>query len=236
MRALRDRIGPEDWLLFGWAALAQPVFFSASAASSSDLFTAPASALLGGLYVLAGGGAVVAMLTRDAEAAAAHRPAFSEEELSGIGPTAAGVVLVFLVGFELLGGRMPDLLIGGVFLVTLISALFRNRLPAVVGTTRRVFITPFVMAAAGLFDQVIVTIVGLFDLSLIGSVRTSDEIWLFVTLVGIGVAVSVIFYSMLILAPRRLAGDHAGRWTWVARYLLFVVTVLIGVTLSSAIG
>lgn len=223
-----------DVLLFGWVGVAQPVLFAASTAPMDDLLAGPGNALLGGLYVAAGAGAVVALLTRDRDANALEAPTHTtpEHELSLAGPTSVGVVIVFIAGFDLLGADLPEWLMGGVLVAAFVGALARRRLPALRGNTRRLLVTPFVMAAAGIFDQFVVTAADLFDPSLLGVIRTREDWTIAATFAAIGLVFAGFFYVMLILAPRRLAGDRSGRNAWIARYALFVVSVLIGVAVG----
>ena len=240
---LRGRLAREDVLLSGWAAVAQPVLFQASAAPAGGLFATVENWLLGGLYLASGVGAVVAIVTRadgtrgsEGDGPASDRERSLEHRLSLIGPTAAGVFLVLLVGFDLLGAQLPDWLTGVVFVLTVVGAIAGSRLPAIPAPLRRLLVTPFVVAAAGLFDQGVATVAQVLDLSLIGPPQSREDWALVLTIAGIGIAVSWIFYSMLILAPRRLAGDRADQWTWALRYAVFVVSIVIGLGVSALIG
>ena len=227
-----------DLLLAGWVGVAQPVLFTASAAPTESLLSGPGNGLLGALYVAAAAGAVAALVTRDADLDAAD-PAGrtgAEYELGLAGPTATGVMLVLVAGFDLLGVAFLEWLMLVVFIAAFAGAFARSRMPPLPGATRRLLVTPFVVVAAGIFDQVITTAAELLDVRLLGEIRTSEDLALALSLAGIGVAFAGFFYLMLILAPRRLAGDRAEKWTWIARYVLFVVSVVVGVIVGSAVG
>lgn len=236
LASVRRWFAVPDFLLFGWVGIAQPVLFAASAAPGDDLLGRPGNALLGALYVVAGIGALVTLVTRDADAPTdpIARPS-AEHELSLAGPTSTGVLLVFLAGFGLLGAGPPEWLIGVVFVAAFAGAIARSRMPPLAGATRRLLVTPFVMAAAGIFDQAIATAADLLDIRLLGAIRSTEDLILALNLAGIGLVVAGFFYVMLIVAPRRLAGDRSGRWPWVARFALFVVSVLLGVAVAALV-
>ena len=235
-RAFRRWFALPDVLLFGWVAVAQPTLFAASSAPTHDLLAGPRDVLLGALYIAAAAGALVVLLTRDADATAPAEHPVAQHELSLAGPTSAGMVIVFIAGFDLLGAPFPEWLLGTVFVAAFAGALARSRLFPIPGTARRLLVTPFIVAAAGIFDQMVVTAADLLDPRLLGAVRTGEELALVLTFVGIGIAFAGFFYLMLILAPRRLAGDRSDPWVWIARYALFVVSVLIGLALGALVA
>ncbi|MDQ3880637.1 MAG: hypothetical protein M3295_06165, partial [Chloroflexota bacterium] len=235
-RAARDRLAIEDLLLFAWAAVAQPVLFTDSAAPSDDLFLGRDDPLLGALYVFACAGAVVALLTRDADTSSQAASLGPEDEAPVAGPMAAGILIVFAAGLDLFGAALPDWPIVVVFGAAFGGIFLRRRLPPLTGVARRALVAPYVMAAAGIFDQATSTTDRLLDLRLVAELRSSDDIGIVLVVAGIGVAVSAFYYAMLIFAPRRLAGDTASSATWVIRYLVFLASVIVGVTVSGLLN
>ena len=235
---LWSRLAVADLLLFTWAAVAQPLLFRSSAAPEADLFVGRPDVLLGVLHVLAASAAVLALLSRDPERAAdaEGRSAEQERELSVAGPTSAGILFVYVTGFELFGEALPDWLILLVFGAAFIGIFVRRWLPPVSGVARRALVTPFVMVAAGMFDQATATTDRLLDLRLLSEVRAGDDLGPLALVAGIAVAVSAFYYAVLIFAPRRLAGDDAPGAVWVLRYSIFLLSVVIGVTLGGLLA
>ena len=236
--ALWSRLAVADLLLFAWAAVVQPVLFRASATPETDLFVGRPDVLLGLLHVLAASAAVLALLSRDADRDpdADARAAEQERELSAAGPTSAGILFVYATGFELFGEGLPDSLIVIVFGVAFVGIFVRRWLPPVNGVARRALVTPFIMVAAGIFDQATATTNRLLDLRLLSEIRSGDDFGPLVLVAGLGVAVSAFYYAMLIFAPRRLAGDDAPGPVWVLRYVVFLASVMIGVTLGGLLA
>lgn len=211
----------EDWLLAGWVGVATPLIAHAQGGSGPFDPGRPLDGLLRSLAVLAALFGL-ALRTTDGAATGGDSTSVSAE----IGPLTGGMLLVGASGLAGLGldtsAAMPVLLA-----VLVIAIIARWRLAPVPVAYRRALLTPYVMAAGGLFwefmDQILGPAgLGPFQLSAL-LVAPSAAIVL-----GFLVAFSSVYYAMLILAPRMVAEREGGPIHWLVRYGLFLASVLLG--------
>jgi hypothetical protein len=220
-RRLGRLLRAEDWLLAGWVGIVTPFLSGAQGANGPFDPGRPIEGLLRSLAVLA---ALVGLgvRTADGQGTASGSTQVSAE----IGPLAGGMFLVGASGIAGLG--LDPSVVLPVLLVVLVGvAIARWRLAPIPVTYRRALLTPYVMAAGGLFWEFMDQILGpggagpfrlsaLFDAPSVAIV------------LGFLVAFSSIYYAMLILAPRMVAEREGGPIHWLVRYGLFLASVLFG--------
>ena len=132
---------------------------------------------------------------------------------------------------------LPDNLAILPLVLAVIAALVaRWRLPPLSAEQRRALVTPFILAASGFFGSFLVGLTDLFDIrTLIAAVTTGDGGWsLFV--VGIATLGVLIFYLMLVFAPRQIAEREGTPRTWAVRFAVFLVGLSLGTTLHGLVA
>jgi hypothetical protein len=232
--AIVNRIGGsirlEDVLLFGWIALAEPLI---SAGERIDGGVPTTDPVLGILRLLALTAAGAAILTRTA-GESIHQ---AEDPVPAtIGPLIGGFAMVGYFAFEALAADSPEWITGLAFLVPLVAVLARSRLPEVPLEARRLLITPYVMAAGGVFDELVGNVGDLFDLRLLGGLGSASdaERSYGIFILFLGVAFAAVFYAMLVLAPRRFILREGSPGTWLVRFGVFLAGLAIGSTVAAA--
>jgi hypothetical protein len=253
IRIPRSAARAEDWLLTGWIAIAAPLL--AVAGGTAGPFDA-GHPLQGLLQLIGFGGALACLATRNSDASSTSSPhgspladgAFVAEtaaatpaprpgvlDSAAVGPLTGGLLLVGGSAFAQLG-LAPE----SVFLPTLVAVvalgLLQARLPAVPTDVRRAFVTPYLLAAGGLFWGVVHEVTGSLDLraQFGGSVTgMSSGVASVIGLLALGAAV---YYAMLIYAPRQIAEREGGPIVWVARFALFLAGVALGLGWLSVLG
>jgi hypothetical protein len=230
MDRIRRSIRLEDVLLFGWVAVAEPLLTVGSRTDGGGQATDP---VLGVLRLLALVAAGAAILTRTA-----GEPIDREEDPvpATIGPLIGGFAMVGFFAFEALAADSPEWISGVAVLVPLVAVFARNRLPEVPIQTRRLLVTPYVMAAGGVFDDLVGNVGDLFDLRLLGGLGAASdgERTFGIFLVLIGVAFAAVFYAMLVVAPRRFILREGSPGTWLVRFGVFLAGLAIGSTVAAA--
>lgn len=101
---------------------------------------------------------------------------------------------------------------------------------------RRALVTPFTLAASGFFNDFLSGFTGIFDLRQFGAAVSGGESLagtLFVF--GIGVLGILIFYLMLVFAPRQIAEREGTPGSWAVRFVVFLVALSLGATLSGIV-
>jgi hypothetical protein len=237
----------EDWLLVGWIVVAAPLVSLAGGSGGPFDSGHP----IAGLIMVAGFcGALTCLATRDSGAEGAsgdgaanpgHDPGGNPDAGSGvldsgaIGPLVGGLILVGGTGFAELGLRpeaaFPIALVG----VAAFAVLGAHR-PRVPTATRRALVTPYVLAAGGLFWGVVHAITGGVDFAAAFVASPSSASAGLATAVGLLVLGAAVYYAMLIYAPRQIAEREGGPVQWVIRFALFVVSVALGIGWLSLLG
>jgi hypothetical protein len=158
---------------------------------------------------------------------------------ASVGPLTGGLLLVTVAGFSALnpppGATMP-LAVGAIVFVVLVR-LFVPRLSS---PARRALVTPFALVSGSLFWGFINAVLGPGGASgvtaaqlreaLLGSVPGAGAVGLAL------LAFSAVYYAMLIYAPRQIADGESSPLAWLARYGLFVASVLFGLGWVNALG
>jgi hypothetical protein len=219
---------PEDLLLLGWVALATPLLSHVQ--GSGDPFAQGRP--LDGLFRLAGVlGALICLGTRTAGPAGDRAPVVDG---SFIGPAGAGLMLVGASAFAGLG-LAPEAAFLPVFGAVVILPLLRGRTPALPANARRALVTPFVLAAGGIFWDFTESITGSGNLfgdpgALLAPAPAVAPV------LGVLVLIAAVYYAMLVYAPRQIAEREGGPLAWLARYVLFVAGVVLGFGWLSVLG
>jgi hypothetical protein len=226
----------EDYLLGAWMAVAGPLVTRAQ--RPAGLFE-PARPLDGLFELLAVFAAVACIATRSSD-----RPPGAGTGILGrgaVGPLTGGLMLVALDGGTALGlggSAVP----GGIVVAAVMVIAIRRWRPELPTAARRLLVTPFVLAAGGIYWMVIGAVTG--TAASPGGAPTGSSPFLGAigdpgsTAVALGalVAFSSIYYAMLIFAPRQVAEPEGGPLSWVARYGIFLAGVLLGFTWLSVLG
>ncbi len=116
-----------------------------------------------------------------------------------------------------------------------VLAALRGFLPPLPVAVRRGLITPFVLAAGGIFWSVVRAVTGDtnpgLDFGQLAGVL--PDIAFPLALVTAGAAV---YYAMLIYAPRQIAEREGGPVTWILRFALFLASLALGLGWLSLLG
>jgi hypothetical protein len=220
-RALLSALRAEDLLILAWVGLANPLL--ARAQGGGDLFSS-GRPIQGSLQLVGAVGAVVCLCTRTAGVPAASQRSITDG--GAIGPAVGGLMLVGGSAFAGLG-LSPGAALLLFFGLALFGPLFQNMLPALTTTVRRALITPFVLAAAGIFWSFVRGITGGAGLfrdpgSLVAEAPTIAP------LLGILTLAAAVYYAMLVFAPRQIAEPEGSLPVWLVRFGLFMAGLLLG--------
>lgn len=108
-------------------------------------------------------------------------------------------------------------------------------LPPTTAVVRRALVTPFILAASGFFSDFLSGLSDLFDLRQIGSWIAADTSGLAVFGTFLGLAGLLLFYLMLVYAPRQVADPEGSGVAWTVRFLVFVAGLTLGTTLAGIV-
>jgi hypothetical protein len=220
-RAALSALRAEDLLLAGWVGLANPLL--AQAQGGGDPFASGQP--IDGLIRLAGvAGALICLGTRTA-----GLPAQADQPIltgGAAGPTVGGLMLVGASGLAALG-LAPEAAFFPLFGVVVVLLLLRDHLPALPTATRRALITPFVLAAGGIFWSFVRGVTGgAGSFGDVGSLLA--EAPTIAPVLGILALGAAVYYAMLVYAPRQIAEREGGPLAWFARYVLFLASLVLG--------
>lgn len=207
----------------GWVAVASPILFR----SGGDKGPFDADQPLQGLLRL---GAVLCVIV----CLAVRRPpeASGKTELSllnrgAVGPLVGGILLVTISGFTALDTPSPLVLpvLVGASIVVVVVRFVAPPLPTI---ARRALVSPFVIVTAGIYWNLIAQLTGGHGFTITPSQAIADPHTAELIL-GVLVAFSAVYYAMLIYAPRQIAEREGGLVDWAIRYVLFVVSIFLGI-------
>lgn len=214
----------EDLLLAAWLILVAPLL------TPADPVVAAGPSTFDGLL------GAVGLIGLAACIGARSAPGVTTGLVSGgeiawtIGPLFGAFALVVDSTIENLGISDSGPVLAAVLVGVAIAARFR--LPALEARQRRALVTPFILVSAGSFTDFMSGLRDLFDLrGFIADVQAGGlDITYSLFIVGLAVAGVLIFYLMLIFAPRQVAEREGSPGTWALRFLLFIVSLTIGQT------
>jgi hypothetical protein len=229
--AVLARIQAEDVAL-ALVVLLGPLLAGGSTGAIADaLLGRQRDPLLGAFALIAAIGAMVALATR---VPGESRSLEAEGRYWIIGPFVGAVGLTAGSSLELMGIEGGDILTGPALIVAVLSVIFADRLPVVERPVRRLLMAPFVLLSGAVFQglaaELMAALTGVVDLPAV--LAHPDAIQLIVLIVGVSLAVSWIFYAMLVFAPRELADPGAPTRWWALRFGLFWVSVIVGLMLG----
>jgi hypothetical protein len=232
-RGLRDLVRAEDYVLGAWMAVAGPLL--AARPEQGGLFE-PGRPLVGALGIVAVLGAVACLATRSSDVPAASQPGLVER--GALGPLTGGLLLVAIDSATALD--LPGSVAAvGVVLALVLALALHLRVRALPVVVRRTLVTPFVLAAGGIFWNVLAAVTAP------GAAGGSSSApgWLSgidpgtaAGIVGAFAAFAGIYYAMLIYAPRQVAEREGGPLSWAARFGTFLAGTLLGLTWLSVFG
>jgi hypothetical protein len=230
--ALISRIQVEDLALVGVVLLGALLGEGATASVAQSILERERDPLLGAVSLIAAVGAMVAMATRVPGESRVDR---SERRYWIVGPFIGAVGFTCGSALELLGIESGDVVTGPALLVAILSLVFADRLPVVERPVRRLLVAPFVLLSGAVFQgltaELMTGLAGVVDLPTL--LASPDGLQLVALVVGVSLAVSWIFYSMLVFAPRELADPGAPTAWWAVRFGVFWVSVVAGLVLGS---
>jgi hypothetical protein len=212
----------EDLLLAGWVILVEPLLPPDSSAGGQgpDLLRALLGAVaLGGLAVCIGARAapgVASAIVRDGQVAWIIGPligaiAFALEDTSRAfgSPTAGSILAVAIIG---------------------LGVAARWRLPPLDGATRRALVTPFILVTSGYFGEFLSGLRDLFDVRELAEILATETSGFGPFAIFLAVSGVVVFYAMLVYAPRQVAEREGGPVAWLFRVLVFLASLTLGTT------
>jgi hypothetical protein len=237
----RLAVRAEDLLLAGWLVLAAPLLAQAGGTSGPFESGHPVQ----GLILLVGfAGAIACLATRSSPpdvqrlpggfvasappdpSAGAARPGILDSAV--VGPLVGGLMLVGGTAFAELG-LDPAALFVPTFGAVVVLALAQAHLPAVSTSVRRALVTPYLLSAGGIFWGIVHAVTGDLDIRAQFGSSISGISSGVAAVAGIFILGAAVYYAMLIYAPRQIAEREGGPIQWLARFALFVVSVVVGV-------
>lgn len=220
-RQLLSRLKVEDWLVGGWVALVSPLIFKAS--GDKGPFD-PGQPLEGLLRLVAVLGVLVCI--------AARRPATEAKDASilnraSVGPFFGGLLLVLISGFTAL--ETPDDVVLIVLAGSLVlMAAVRFAAPPIPVAIRRAMVSPFVMVASGLYWNVIEAVTGTPGFT-VARQHPLLQGGAALAVFGFLAVFSAVYYAMLVYGPRQAAEREGGPVEWVLRYVVFLISIALGI-------
>ncbi len=222
---LRRAVRLEDLLVAAWLVLVEPLFIGPDSTDASG------PSLIEGL--IGGAGLIGFAVCLGARAVPEVRTAlFSGGEVAWlVGPLLGALAFVVDETTEDLGlsGIGPILVLG----LFGIAVLARLRLRPLSAPERRALVTPFVVVSGGSFGEFLAGLRDFFDLSDLGA--SGVELGLAAFVVAMVLLGIVVFYVMLVFAPRQVAEREGTPGQWIARFLLFLVSLIVGATWAGTI-
>jgi len=217
----------EDLALAGWNLVAVPV----GAALGGSWSSSDGAPLIGILEVAAIVGAIAALATRTPDAPPLRTESFRAWILAG--PLIGAVTLLGDSASDRLGLAVGGILGPAAFIAIVAAFVLADRLPVLDEARRRLLVAPFVFIAAGFFTEFAASLLEGVDVgeiagTVLGSGSTPEMATIagFLTLALIAGAAA--FYAMLVVAPRELAAPERRPAVWAVRFVLFLVSALVG--------
>jgi len=231
---VRHWLRVEDALLFGWLVFLQPLILDVDPNSGLTSLSGQDNPLVGLVYLAAAAGAVVCLATRSPGEGPFEFESVRSLRSYAAMPFMAALSLIAAVGAENAGLASAEAAFVPVAALAVACLVFYEKLPTLAPERRRVLMAPFVLLSAGMFDRTMADVFDSFDVGDLigGGLDPSMLVLVFVLLV----LFSLPFYAMLVFAPRQIA-ESEGTWlTWAARYALFLVGAVVGVSWLRALG
>jgi hypothetical protein len=244
-------IRAEDLVLAGWVGLVAPAIAQVGGTAGPFDSGHP----IDGMIRLAGFcGAIACLATRspvapvasggaatDSGGAAAGSSAPAAPDRAAVNSASVGPLVggLMLVGGSALAefGLDPAAAFAPAFGVVMVIALAQSHLPVLRTSVRRALVTPYLLAAGGLFWSVVRQVSGgLGSGSGNGTGATLGALPTIAGPIGLLILGAAVYYAMLIYAPRQIAEREGGPIEWLARFALFVASVGLGLGWLSILG
>ena len=251
-------IRAEDVVLAGWVGLVAPAIAQAGGTAGPFDSGHP----IDGAIRLAGFcGAIACLATRSPVAPVTHAGSAADPGVAGVdsggstadsgasatpdraavnsasvGPLVGGLMLV---GGSALAefGLDPAAAFLPAFGSVMVLALVQSHLPVLPTSVRRALVTPYLLAAGGLFWSVVRQVSGAFGSgSGNGTGLTIGSLPAIAGPIGLLILGAAVYYAMLIYAPRQIAEREGGPIEWLARFALFVAGVGLGLGWLALLG
>ncbi|MGA7910127.1 MAG: hypothetical protein WCC30_01050 [Candidatus Dormiibacterota bacterium] len=212
----------EDIVLMGWVAVASPLLLRFS--GERGLFD-PGQPVPGILRLAAVVGVLVCLAVRKApDPTGKTQPSMVNRGV--VGPFTGGLLLVTITGFTALGASSTFVLATVLFAAVCV-VMARFVLPPLGTAGRRALVSPFAIISGGLYWSFIAEVLPQSQVAAVRHAAVIDPhaatpILLFLA------GFSVVYYAMLIYAPRQIAEREGGWLEWIARYGAFVASVALG--------
>jgi hypothetical protein len=232
MAGFLARLRLEDALLFGWLVFVEPLIFRPGTTAARS--TGPDPFL--GLLDLVGLLAFVACLVARSQPGVNSGLIERGEVLYAVGPLFGALAFTVNDIGERLGldGNLDLVPIG---LAIVVAVLVRLLVPPLSSVQRRTLVTPFILVTSRFFGDFLSGFTDIFDLrQLAAGLSGQDGLAGTAFIVAIGTVGVLIFYVMLVFAPRQVADREGSPRTWATRFLLFLVSLAIGQTFAGVIG
>lgn len=225
---LRRHLRIEDTLLFIALVLVEPLLFPATsrsgAADGPDLFV--------GLLDLAGLLAFVACLAARSRPGVVSGLVGGNDVLYAVGPLVGAFAFALDDTNEKLGLE-DNLALVPVVLGIVVAVLVRRFVPPLSADQRRALVTPFILVTSRFFGDFLSGFTGIFDLrQLAAAAANPGDLGGAALLLIIGAAGILVFYVMLVFAPRQVADREGNAATWTLRFTLFLISLALGQTLT----
>lgn len=239
----------EDIALAVWVAFVVPVLYRVQGSTAGPFD--PGRPVDGVVGIIGIAGAVVCLAARTApEIGVAPRAAVGRGAVPGLGPapasrgggTSAGGYAIgssaavgpFAGGLIAVGASAASGLSlagpvaeAGAAGLAILAIAVRLWLPPLPPGIRRLLVTPYIVAAGGLFGSFIDAVTA-GDVP--GRLRAAAPADLggAAPVIGFLLAFSAVVYAMLVFAPRQIAEREGGPVAWLVRYGCFVLSVALG--------
>jgi hypothetical protein len=227
---LGRHIRAEDLLLFAWL-IVRPLVLPAGGSVVGGSDRDPVGGLLD-LVALCGASACVASRSR---------PGVQSGLLGDQGVAYAVGPLVGAVAFAIDDCAARLGLTGGLALIPIavpiaVAVAARFLLPPLSAEGRRALVAPFVLATSGFFGSFLASFTDVFDLRwLADSLTRPDQAPGALAILGVASLGTLIFYLMLVFAPRQIAQREGTTATWAVRFAVFLDGLAIGTTISGLV-
>lgn len=196
----------------------------------------PGRPLAGVIGIVAVLGVVACLATWSSDEPAGSQPGILER--GAVGPLTGGLLLVAIdagAALSLPGWAAA----AGIGVAAVLAIALRLWHPAMQAAVRRGLVTPFILAAGGIFWNVIGTVLGPGDTAASGPAGgwlSGADPGTVVIILGALAAFAGVYYAMLIYAPRQVAEREGGLVSWAARFGIFLAGTLLGLTWLSVLG
>lgn len=225
---LRRHLRIEDALLFAVTAVIAPVLFPAS----QNVSGGNGPDVVVGLLDLVGLLAFIACLVARSQPGVTSGLVANGDILYAVGPLFGALAFTLNDTAARLG------LEGNLALIPIaagiaVAILVRRLAPPLSALQRRALVTPFILVTSRFFGGFLSGLTDIFDLRRLAAAVTSpSDLAGTAFVVAVGATAILVFYVMLVFAPRQVADREGTPRTWAVRFLLFLVSFTLGQTLG----